>query len=99
ERETCAVSLRIRRRSSPGQQFLVAQADRIGSVRAERSDTVEPFALIQADGGLLVDAGLAAEQRDAVRHRMGGEVVDQQLAEPGAAELWAHVHPLQFAIL
>ena len=56
-------------------------------------------ALVQPDRGLLVDAGLEAQERDAVRPGVVGEVLDQQLAVPAAAKLGPDVHALQLAIL
>ena len=48
---------------------------------------------------MLVNARLEAKQRHAMRERMRGEMVDEHDAVAGAAELRAHVHSLQLAIL
>ena len=46
-----------------------------------------------------MDAGLEAQQRDAVRSSVRREVIDQQLTILAATELGPDIHALQLAIL
>ena len=63
----------------PCDSLLVAAANRVVGVRPEGRDAPETEALIQPDCGLLVDAGLEAQQRNAVATGVLRKVIDQQL--------------------
>src|SRR5215813_5438972 len=80
------------------EQHLVAPADRILGVRANRGNSPEAVLLVQVDGRLLMDARLEPQQHDAVALCVRGEVVDQELAVPVAPKLWPHVHALELAV-
>ncbi len=62
--------------------LLVIEAERIRLIGAERRDRAKPHALVQADGRVLVDARFEPQEPDAALEGIGGQVVDQQRAQP-----------------
>ena len=74
------------------------EIERIISVRTEGWDGGEAEALVEADGGLLVDAGFEAEEGVSVRARMVGKVGEHEMAEVTAAHLGDDEHALDLGV-
>src|SRR5262245_25383885 len=69
------------------------------SVASERRDPFEALPFVQADGGALLDAGLQTQGHDIASARVGGQVVEHQLAVTQAAKLRPNPHAFDLAIL
>lgn len=82
-----------------GEPLLVAPAERIVRIGAERWNPPEAPPLVKPDRLLLVNPRLQPQQVDAVGLGVGGQVIQDPLREPRSAKLGPNVHPLQLAVL
>ena len=72
--------------------FLEEDAERVIGVGAERSDTLKSDALVQGDGGDLVNAGFETQQADTVRAGVVRQMVDEQLRMTAPTKRRPNVH-------
>src|SRR5262245_36260862 len=77
---------------------LEVHGQRVVVVRPERPDALEAHSLVQPDRLDLVDPGLEAQPVDAAGPGLRGEMLEDRLAKPLAAERGRDVHPFDLAV-
>lgn len=75
-----------------------AEIKRVINVRAEGRDGGEAEALVEANGGVLVDARFEAEEGEAVGACVGGQVGEHEMAEVAAAHFRDDKHALDLGV-
>src|SRR5947209_1184782 len=79
--------------------LLEEEGQRILDILSKWRDWLKPQPLVQADGCLLVNACLQAEQFHLVCSGVLRQMMDQHLSESPATKLRADIHPLELSVL
>src|SRR5437588_3595214 len=85
-------------RDSSLKALFVTPAERVFLVVAKRRNTAEASALIELDGGALMNAGFQAHYADPLSPGVIGQIVQHELRKTPAAKLRTDVHPLDFPV-